>query len=126
MFLSVLSADERRDRAAADEVAFFVDDEHAVGVAVERHAEVASVLRTAACRSTMFSGSIGLAGMVGKGAVEFEIERYHLARQMFEDVRYGFAGHAVACVDRDLERFDLDGRRTKGSARRMRRARRVA
>ncbi len=45
-------------------------------------------------------------GMVGKRSVEFEEERRYRARQMAEDVRHGQARHAVACVDRDLERFD--------------------
>ena len=63
MLLERVERDERGDGAAVDQVALLVDDEHAVGVAVERNAEIAvRALRTAACRSTMFSGSIGLAG----------------------------------------------------------------
>ena len=44
--------------------------------------------------------------MVGEGSVEFEEERDDAAGQVFEDVRHGQAGHAVAGVDRDLERLD--------------------
>ena len=45
--------------------------------------------------------------MVRKVAVEFEKQRNDFARQVFEDVRNRFAGHAVAGVDRDFERPDL-------------------
>src|SRR5579875_1551258 len=43
--------------------------------------------------------------MVGERAVQLEIERNYLARQIFEDVRNGFSGYAVPGIDGDLERF---------------------
>ena len=43
--------------------------------------------------------------MIRKRAVQLEIDRDHLARQMFEDVRHGLARHAVAGIDCDFERF---------------------
>ena len=45
MLLERVERDQRGYGAAVDQAALFVDDEHAIGIAVERDAEVASALR---------------------------------------------------------------------------------
>ena len=67
MLLEQRDGDHGGDHVAADELALLIDQEHAVGVAVERDAEIASAASTTVrCRSAMFSGSIGLARWFGK------------------------------------------------------------
>ena len=121
-----VDADERGHDVAADQRAVLVDDEHAVGVAVERDAEIAAVLDDGALQVDHVLGFDRARGMVRERAVEFEVERDDFARQVLEDARHRFAGHAVAGVDRDLERFDrgdvVDER--EAVLRRNRRARR--
>ena len=55
----------RGDRRRVDGAALLVDDEAAVGVAVEGEAEVGAVLDDRRCRSTRFAGSSGFASWLG-------------------------------------------------------------
>ena len=106
-FLERIDADEGRDHISADQLRFLVDDEHAIGVAVERGTQVAAVFADGLLQVDHVLGFDGACRMVRKGAVELEVERDHLARQILEDVRHGLAAHPVPRVDRDLERLDL-------------------
>ena len=105
--LERIQRDECGDRAPVDEVAFFVDDKHPVGVSIECDADVAPVFANRRLEVGHVLGFDRAGRVVRKISVEFEIEGYHRARQLFEDVRNGFARHAVTCIDGDLERLDL-------------------
>ncbi len=105
--MSVLSADQRGDGVAVDEPALFVDDEHAIGIAVEGDAEVATMLSNLGLQVDHVLRFDRARRMVREASVELEVERHHLARQALEDVRYRLAGHPVAGVDGDLKRLDL-------------------
>ena len=85
--LSIWIDDHGGRHVAADEGALLVDQEHAVGVAVERDAEVALVLdhRALQIENVLRLDRIGL--VVGEGAIELEVERDDLARQAGEDPR---------------------------------------
>ena len=62
-FRSKRDRDHGRDHIAADRLALLIDQEHAVGVAVERDAEIALIVENAlSADPRMFSGSIGFAG----------------------------------------------------------------
>ena len=64
---------QRRHHIAAEQLALFIDHEHAVGVAVEGDTQVARVApRTARCRSTGVLRFDGAGRVVGEGAVQLE------------------------------------------------------
>ena len=98
--------DQGRDRGRGDGLAPLVDDEAAVGVAVEGEAEVGALSRTRAWRSTMFFGSSGLASWLGKVPSSSKYIGYEVEGQALEDGGDGVAAHAVARVHDDLERPD--------------------
>ena len=60
------AGDECGDRAGADRFSALVDDEAAVGVAVEGQADVGAVLEDGGLEVARFSGSSGLASWLGK------------------------------------------------------------
>ena len=67
--------DQRGERAGRDGLAALVDDEAAVGVAVEGQPDVRADLADRACRSTQV-GRVDRVGLVvGEGAVELEVQR---------------------------------------------------
>ena len=78
-----------------------VDQEHAVGVAVEREADVrARTRRTAARRSRWFSGSIGSAGWFGNVPSSSGKRWCSVDREPFQHRRRDESAHAVRGVDR--------------------------
>ena len=106
------AGDERGDRAGAHRFSALVDDEAAVGVAVEGQPEVGAVLADGGLEvdEVLRVERVGL--VVGEVAVELEVERDDGEREAgqagagLEDGGDGVAAHAVAGVDDDLERAD--------------------
>ena len=105
--------DQRRDRAGADRLAALVDDEAAVGVAVEGEPDVGAVLddRPLQVAQVLRLQRVGL--VVRERAVELEVQRYDVQRQRRAarrravaepDGRDGVAAHAVAGVHDHLQR----------------------
>ncbi len=107
VFAQGIERDERGYGASVDQLALLVDDEHAVRVAVEGDAEVALMFEHRSLQVAHVLRLDRTCRMIRKRAVEFEKERNHFACQRLKDVRNGFARHAVAGVDCDLERCDL-------------------
>ena len=104
-----------------DRLAALVDDEAAVGVAVEGQADVGTARRARrACRSRRFSGSSGLASWLGKVPSSSKysgIDRRAAGRP--RTAGHGVAAHAVAGVDDDRQRPDarqVDQRRAGSAA----------
>ena len=99
--------DQGGDRGRGDRLAALVDDEAAVGVAVEGEAEVGAVLadRGLEVDEVLRVERVGL--VVGEGAVQLEVHRdERRAGRPVEDGGDGVAAHAVARVDDDLQRAD--------------------
>ena len=102
--------DEPGDGARGDGLAVGVDDEAAVGVTVEGEPDVGAVLADGCLQVDEVGRVEGVGLVVGEGAVELEVERDDLERQLgqpgarAEHGRDGVAAHAVAGVDDDLER----------------------
>ena len=71
----------RGDRGRAHRAALLVDDEAAVGVAVEREPEVGAVLDDGALQVDEVRGLERVRLVVGERAVELEVERHDLERQ---------------------------------------------
>ena len=63
--------------------------------------------RTLACRSTQVRRVDRVGLVVGEAAVELEVHRRDVERQVGEHLRHGEAAHAVAGVDDDLQRPDV-------------------
>ena len=114
------SARTRRSRAARRSprpptdrrAAALVDDEAAVGVAVEREAEVGAVLDDRALQVDEVRRVERVRLVVGEGAVELEVEGHDLERQrgragrLAEHRGHREPAHSVAGVDDDLQRAD--------------------
>ena len=100
------AGDECRDDRGRDDVAPLVDDEAAVGVAVEGQPHVGPDLADLGLQvaQVLRVDRVGL--VVGERAVELEVHRHHVEREPGEDPRDGVAAHAVAGVDGHLERAD--------------------
>ncbi len=97
------SGHEGGDGGRGDGVAVLVDDEAAVGVAVEGEAEVGALLADAPLEVDEVGRVERVGLVVGEGAVQFEVHRYEVEGQAGEDRGDGVAAHAVARVDDDLE-----------------------
>ena len=98
--------DQGGDRGRGDRVAVLVDDEAAVGVAVEGEAEVGAGLAHPRLEVDDVLGIQRVGLVVGERAVQLEVHRVQFERQALEDGRYGVAAHAVARVHHDLQRAD--------------------
>src|SRR5215211_6945446 len=90
-------------QVARDGRALLVDNEAPVGVTVEGYPEVSTL-----CDHTLLELSDVLwfdrvRWMIGEGAVELEVHRYVLEREVLEDGWDHFACHAVARVDHNLQ-----------------------
>lgn len=98
--------DQGGDRGRGDRVAVLVDDEAAVGVAVEGEAQVGAGLAHPGLEVDDVLGIQRVGLVVGERAVQLEVHRVQFERQAFEDGRYGVPAHAVARVHHDLQRAD--------------------
>src|SRR5919107_3157668 len=90
-------------QVARDGRALLVDNEAPVGVAVERYSEVGTLCEDALLEFPDVLGFDRVRWMVGEGAVELEVHRYVLEREVLEDGWDHFACHAVSRVDHDLQ-----------------------
>ena len=85
--------------------AALVDEEHPVGVAVEREADVGAGLEHPACRSRRFSGWIGSAGWFGNVPSSSAIQVLDARTGRPSNTRgHDEAAHAVGGVGHDLQR----------------------
>src|SRR5215208_2361398 len=81
-----------------------VDNEAAVGVAIEGYPEVSTLCDHALLELFDVLRFDGVRWMVGEGAVELEVHRHVLEREVLEDGWDHLACHAVSRVDHDLQR----------------------
>jgi hypothetical protein len=96
------------DGRRRDRLALFVDDEAAVGVAVERQADVRAVFDDGGLQVAQVFRLQRVGRVVRERAVQFEVERNDVEGQLrqqrvAQDGRRGQSGHAVAGVHHDLE-----------------------
>src|ERR671912_1719486 len=91
-------------QVARDGRALLIDNEAPVGVAVEGYPEVSTLCDHALLELSDVLGFDGIRWMVGEGAVELEVHRYVLEREVLEDGWDHLASHAVSRVDHDLQR----------------------
>ncbi len=99
--------DERGEHRRADDLAALVDDEAAVGVAVEGQPDVGAELDDLRLQVRRVGRVDRVRLVVREAAVELEVQRRHLERQALEDGRHGVPAHAVARVNNDRERPDV-------------------
>src|SRR5918993_4875928 len=83
---------------------FLVDNEAAVGVAIEGYPEVSTLCDHALLEFPDVIGLDRVRWVVGEGAIELEVHRYVFERKLLEDGWDHFACHAVSRVDHDLQR----------------------
>src|ERR671920_529712 len=95
---------EGGSQVARDGCALLVDNEAPVGVAVEGYPEISTLCDHALLELPDVLGFDGIRWMFGEGAVELEVHRYVLEREVLEDGWDHLARHAVAGVDHDLQR----------------------
>ena len=88
-------------------LAALVDDETAVGVAVERQADVGTVLDHGSLQVAQILRLDRVCFVVGEGAVELEVERDHPQARNVEYRGNGVPGHSVGRVDHDSQRPHL-------------------
>ena len=81
-----------------------VDEEHAVGVAVEREADVGAEVEHRALEVLQVLGLDRVGGMVRERAVELAVQHRERERQPLEDLRDDEPAHAVGGVGDDGER----------------------
>ena len=98
--------DHRGEDGRADDLAALVNDETAVGVAVEGQPDVRLVLPDAPLQVAQVLRVNGVRLVVGERAVKLEVERDRGERQALKHGGHGVTAHAVARVDDDLQRPD--------------------
>ena len=99
--------EERGHEVARDELAGVVDEEAAVGVAVEGRAEIGSVLAHLADHELAVLGQERVRLVVRERAVGLEEVRDGVDRDPLEDRRHHDAAHAVRRIDHDALLPDL-------------------
>ena len=98
---------ERGGEVAGDELARVVEEEAAVGIAVEGNAKVGAFLERLRDDELAVLGEQRVRLVVREGSVQLEEARHHLDRQPLEHRRQHRARHPVRRVDHDLQRPDL-------------------
>ncbi len=98
---------ERGGEVTGDELAGVVDEEAAVGVPVERDAEIGLLLEGLADDELAVLGQERVRLVVREGSVRLEVAADGVDRQPLEDGREHRAAHPVRGVDDDPERLDL-------------------
>ena len=96
--------EQRGDEVAGDELARVVDEEAAVGVAVEGDPEVGALLERLRDDELAVLGEERVRLVVREGAVRLEVAGHGLDRQALEHRRQHRPGHPVGGVDHDPER----------------------
>ncbi len=97
--------EERGEEVAGDELACVVDEEAAVGVAVERHAHVGLLLEHLRDDELPVLGEQGVRLVVGERAVRLEVAAHGVDGKACEHGRQHGAGHPVGRVDHDPKRL---------------------
>ena len=104
--------DHRQQLVAVDDVAALVGDEHAVGVAVERDADIGAHLAHLAAQ---LLGRGRAAVAVDVEAVGLDADRDHLGAELPQRLRRHLIGGAVGAIDHD--RAGRRGSWSRGSVR---------
>src|SRR5215210_5981743 len=91
-------------QVARDGRALLIDNEAAVGVAIEGYPEISTLCDHALVEFPDVLWFDRIRWMIGEGAVELEVHRYVLEREVLEDGWNHLACHAVSRVDHDLQR----------------------
>ena len=94
--------DDRGRGRSADRLALVVDQEHPIGVAVERQPDVGARLQHALPQRDEVLGLDRVGGMVRERAVELAEEDLELEREPREDLRHHESTHPVRGVGHDL------------------------
>ena len=94
---------ERRGERARDGAALFVHEEHPVGVAVERQADVGSGGQHPFLEGHQVGALEGVGGVVGEGAVEVRVHDLEVEGQAVEHGWDDEAAHAVGGVGHDRQ-----------------------
>ena len=104
--------DDRGDRGGGDGLTLLIDDEAAVGIAIEGEAEIGSVLDDGLLQVDDVGGVERVGFVIREGAVELEVERHDVERQCREPGSRAENGgdresaHPIPRVDDHLERAD--------------------
>ena len=102
LLLEHAPGEESGDEVARDELATVVDEEAAVGVAVERDPEVGALLQRLADDELAVLGEQRVRLVVRERAVGLEVAADGLDRKPLEHGRQHRPGHPVCRVDHDL------------------------
>ena len=98
--VSPARGDQRHDLVTVDDLALFVDDMDAVGVAIERDTEVSTIVED----RLLASGGVGRAAfLVNVLAIRRDAEADHVGPQFPHHLGRGGIGGAVGAVDDDLQ-----------------------
>src|SRR5487761_1412885 len=95
--------DQADDRRGRDRFAVFVDEEAAVGVAVEGQPEVGAGFADLGLAVGQVGWFQRVGFVVGEGAVQFEVQRDDLDGQPGEHLGHHVPGHTVPGIGDDLE-----------------------
>ena len=102
--------DDGEQLVAVDDMAALVDDHHAVGVAVERDADVGAHLAHLAAER----GEIGRAAfLVDVEAVRLDADRDDLGAQLPQRAGRHLVGGAIGAIDDDAQAFEIDALRQR-------------
>ena len=102
--------DDGEQLVAVDDVAVLVGDDHAVGVAVERDADVGAHLTHFA---TQFRGRGRAAIVIDVEAVGADPDRDHFGAELPQPVGHHPVGGAVGAVDHDAQAVEAHGARQR-------------
>ena len=102
--------DHRQQLVAVDDMAVLVGDDHAVGVAVERDADVGAHLAHLAAE-LLRRGRAAVA--VDVEAVGLDADRDHLGAELPQRLRHHPVGGAVGAVDHDAQAVEAHGARQR-------------
>src|SRR5215218_9797934 len=109
LLLEDVLGDERGEQISGDSLTLLVHDEDPVGVPVEGGPEVRVLGHDPLLQLLHVLRLDRVRRVVREGAVELEVHRDVLERQLLEDGGEHLAGHAVAGVHDDLERTEAIG-----------------
>src|SRR5437667_204279 len=84
-----------------------IDGKHAVGIAIESRTEIGSDLQYFLLQRHQVLRLDGTGRVVGKGAIQFKVERDEMRGQVLKDTRHHHPGHAITGIDHYLERANL-------------------
>ena len=103
-FARMPAGDDRRRGGARHRLTLVVDEEDAIGVAVERESDIGARVEHRALQVLEVLGLDRVGGVVREGAVELAVEDPQVEGQTVEHARHDQAAHAVGGVGDDPQR----------------------